>query len=166
MNASPASATPRPTGAKSNIANASPEASARKVAITMLGGVPTSVTRPPSNDANASGMSTAEGLLPALLATRMAVGIRTDSTPTLFMNAESPAANPVVAAIWRVYVLPALDSQWASTSTAPEFWRPRLTTSTAATVTTAGWPNPANASSPGTTSKSTSVSSATSATAS
>ena len=43
--ASPTTATPSPTGAKSNIANASPEASWRRVAITMLGGVPTRAAR-------------------------------------------------------------------------------------------------------------------------
>ena len=136
------------------------------MAITMLGGVPTSVTRPPSSEAKASGIRTTEGRFPAWRAIRSAVGISTASAPTLLMNAESPAATPEVAAICRVGDVPARVSQRATTSTAPEFCSPRLTTSTAATVTTAGWPNPANARSPEMTPPSTSASSARSATAS
>ena len=132
----------------------------------MLGGVPTSVTRPPRSEAKASGMRMADGPIPPWRDIRIAVGIRTASAPTLLMNAESPAASPEVAAIWRVGEVPALVSQRAMRSTAPEFSRPRLATSTAATVTTAGWPKSANACSPGMTPPSTSANSARSATAS
>ena len=70
--------------------------------------------------------------------------------PTLFMKPESAAPRPVSAA--RLSVRPALSGSTvrASTSTAPEVCSPRLSTSTQATVITAGWPKPAKASSDGT----------------
>ena len=95
MKLTPATITPRPTGAKSNIPNASAPLSARNVAITMLGGVPTSVTSPPSREPNASGISSTEGRLPAPRATRITTGISSASAPMLFMNAESTATSPL-----------------------------------------------------------------------
>ena len=57
----PATATTKPTGAKSNMAKGSPIRSARMVAIMMLGGVPIMVTGPPSSEAKASGIKTRAG---------------------------------------------------------------------------------------------------------
>lgn len=76
----------------------------------------------------------------------IATGISNASAPTLFMKAESTVARPVSAAIDSMG--PALpgNTTRVSASTAPEVCRPRLSTSTLATVITAGWPNPANAS--------------------
>ena len=88
----PTSATTKPTGAKSNILYGAPSACSRKVAMTMLGGVPISVTMPPRIEANESGMSVSAGLRFALAAAWTSTGINSARAATLFMAAESPAA--------------------------------------------------------------------------
>ena len=76
----------------------------------------------------------------------MATGINSAIAPTLFMKPDSTA--PRATSANKLMVLPARRGNTArvSADTAPELCRPRLNTSTQATVTTAAWPNPANAS--------------------
>jgi len=107
--------------------------------------VPISVVVPPRIDAKASGIKTLPGGMPSRAASDMATGISSASAPTLFMKPESSAASPVSAAMDSVGPLAAGSTMRANTSTAPERCKPWLSTSTHATVMTAGWPNPVKA---------------------
>ncbi len=119
---------------------------ARKPEMIRLGGVPIRVVVPPRMEPKARGMRTWPGARPRRPATWIATGIKRASAPTLFMNPESTAARAARAAMLSVGPALAGSTVLVSTSTAPEICRPRLSTSTQATVTTAGWPNPAKAS--------------------
>ena len=72
------------------------------------------------------------------------------NAPTLFMNGDSAATSDDRDEIWAVSAWPTLENRRASTSTIPEARNTSLSTRTAATVTTAGWLNPRNASDEGT----------------
>jgi len=82
------------------------------------------------------------------------------------MKPEHTATTSVKVATCAVGLVPARASARARASTTPALSNPRLTTSTAATVTTAAWPNPANACSAGTTPATATINSANSATTS
>ncbi len=164
MKATPASATARPTGVKSNIAKLPALVCSRKPDTIRFGGVPISVVMPPNSEPKASGISTLPGGSFSFWAAWMATGISSASAPTLFMKADSKAASPVTAAMVMVGPASAGSTRCASASTAPEVCRPRLSTSTQATVMTAGWPKPAKALSAGTSPAATQASSAAMAT--
>ena len=136
----------------------------RKPETIRLDGVPTMVVMPPRMDAKARGMRTRPGGNPRRAATCNATGMSSARAPTLFMKPESTAAMPASAATVRVS--PADDGTMRRTraSTAPEFSSPLLSTRTQATVITAGWPNPRNASRDGTSPASTQASRAPAAT--
>jgi len=118
----------------------------RKPDTIRFGGVPISVVMPPRIEPNASGISTRPGGMSWREAIWIATGISSASAPTLFMNADSTAPTTVSAAMASVGPALAGSTTRASASTAPEVCSPRLSTSTQATVITAGWPNPAKAS--------------------
>jgi hypothetical protein len=111
-----------------------------------LGGVPINVVVPPRMEANASGISTFPGGSSRRAAIWIATGISSASAPTLFIKPESSAASTASAAMLRLDPAPAGNTLRVSTSTAPETCSARLSTSTQATVTTAGWPKPLKAS--------------------
>jgi hypothetical protein len=117
----------------------------------MFGGVPISVTSPPRIEPKASGISSTAGARPAFAADCSAAGISSASAPTLFMKADSSPATPDRLATCAPAFSIGGSRRRAISSTAPAFCRPRLMTSTIATVTVAGWPNPAKASLAGTT---------------
>ncbi len=149
MNSSPASATPTPTGEKANMRNDAAPVCARKEATMMLGGVPIRVVMPPRSEAKARGIKNAEGGICFLRATGIATGINSASAPMLFMNADSTVTMPVSAANCTIVPPFSRNSRSPIRSTTPEFCRPRLITSTAATVITAGLLKPLKARSTG-----------------
>ena len=127
--------------------NASPSASPRYVATTIFGGVPIRVTIPPRMVANDSGISVKEGLRLARLAASISTGISNARAATLFISADNAAPITEIRLIWVDSAAPPRTTNRAISSTAPEFARPRLTTSTMATITVAGCPKPAKAAS-------------------
>ena len=166
MKTRPAAATPRPTGAKSNMAKLAPVACSRKLAMMMFGGVPIRVIRPPRSEAKLSGISRRLTGLPLALALMIATGSSRASAPTLFMKAEQTAARPVSTMMCSVGLpLKGRSSRTASSVTA-DLRRACERMSTAATVTTAGCPKPVKASSAETSPVSTAASRAMTATAS
>ena len=150
-NTTPAVATTIPTGAKSNMPKPCPSAFSRTEATTILGGVPISVTMPPKIVANDSGIKVTLGLRFALRADSISTGISKDSAATLFITAESNPPTPDIKPIWVATPLTFAMHIRAILSTTPELKRPRLTMSTSAIIIVAGWPNPENACSTGTT---------------
>ena len=146
MKRTPAPATARPTGVKSNMPKAPASLLARKPDTIRLGGVPISVVMPPRMVPNASGISTRPGGSSRRVASWIATGINSAIAPTLFMKPDNTAPSPTSAA--RLQLAPAFFGiVWrTSTSTAPDSCKPRLSTSTQATEITAGWPKPAKAS--------------------
>ena len=104
----------------------------------MLGGVPISVIMPPRIDANDSGIRDSEGLRFALAAAWMSTGISSASAATLFMMADSTAASEDITAMCAPNLRVLSTTKRASSSIAPEFDRPRLTTSTSAMMIVAG----------------------------
>ena len=136
---------------KSNIENGACPLEARKPDTIRFGGVPIRVVMPPRIEPKASGISTCPGASLRLRAICNATGISNASAPTLFMKPDSNAASPVSAAIESIGPALSGSATRASASTAPEVCRPRLSTSTQATVITAGWPKPAKACSGATT---------------
>ena len=157
-------ATASPTGVKSNMPKLPIPVCARKPDTIRFGGVPINVVMPPRIEPKASGIRTRPGGICWREATCSASGISSASAPTLFMNPESKAASAVSAAIVSVGPASVGMTARASASTAPELCRPWLSTSTQATVMTAGWPKPAKASKAGTRPPSTAASSAPTAT--
>ncbi len=125
----------------------------------MFGGVPISVTMPPRMVAKASGISVTPGGRPALRAASTSMGIRRASAATLLMIAESAAPMPPVMAICRLVGRWSLTSRRVTSVNAPEFSKARETTSTSATMTTAGSAKPEKAFSCGTSPKATATSS-------
>ena len=164
MNRMPPRATARPIGVKSNMAKLPVPCWARKPDTIRLGGVPIIVVMPPRMVPKASGISTRPGGSDRRPASCIATGISRAIAPTLFMKPDSSAPRPTSAA--RLATMPALagSRRAASTSTAPELCSPRLSTSTQATVTTAGWPKPEKASAGATSPASTQASRAPAAT--
>ena len=127
---------------KSNMLNWMPISCWRKFEMMTLGGVPIRVVMPPRRDANARGMRKSDaGCLP-LLDTLTATGMRRLTAPMLFMNAERNADRPESEPIRRLAYSGMREIQPAIESTMPEFCSARLSTRTAATVTTAGCPKP------------------------
>ena len=141
----PMTATDRPMGVKSNIEKLPAPLWALKLETIKLGGVPMSVVIPPKIVPKASGISTRPGGKSSRLASCKAIGMSKAIAPTLFMKPESSAPRPTSAA--KLTVVPALAGIvcLTSTSTAPVNCNPRLSTSTQATVMTAGWPKPEKA---------------------
>lgn len=140
---------------KSNMPKAPRPASSRKAETIRFGGVPTSVVMPPRMVPKASGISTCPGASPMRPASCTATGISSAIAPTLFMKPESRAPSPVRAARLAARPASAGSTLRASASTAPEACKAALSTSTAATVITAGWPKPAKAASGATSPQST-----------
>ena len=85
----------------------SPNSVSRKLAMMMLGGVPISVTIPPSIDANDSGISVIAGLRPAFLAACKSIGINSASAATLFITADNEAETPAIRLMWANRLRPA-----------------------------------------------------------
>ena len=77
------------------------------------------------------------------------MGIIKDSAATLLMTIDSIAESAVREPTCATAFFPVLARSRTSTDNAPDRCMPRLTTSIAPTVTTAGWPRPENASMPG-----------------
>jgi hypothetical protein len=138
--------------------------SARKADTIRFGGVPISVVMPPRMVPNDRGIRIRPGGRSSREATRIATGMSSASAPTLFMKPDITAPSTVSATI--VSTGPALAGSRlrAARSMAPDDSRPRLSTSTQATVITAGCPKPSNASTGGTSPASTQASSAPTAT--
>ncbi len=113
-------------------------ASWRKPETIRFGGVPISVIVPPRMEPKANGISTRPGGKSWRPAVCSATGINSASAPTLFMKPDSTAPSAVRAKILSVGPASAGSSLRLSMSTAPVFCRPWLSTSTQATVTTAG----------------------------
>ena len=116
----------------------SPSRLSRKPAMIRFGGVPMRVVVPPRMEPKASGMSTLPGGSRSRPASWMATGMSRASAPTLFMKPDSTAASVTSAPMLTVGPALAGSTTRVSASTAPEVCRPRLSTSTQATVTTAG----------------------------
>ena len=125
-------------------------ASARKPDTIRLGGVPIKVVMPPRIVPKASGISTWPGVISSRPDSCAATGINSAIAPTLFMKPDKSAPSPIKAAM--LVSRPASRGRTvrANQSTAPVFCSPWLSTSTQATVITAGWPKPAKASAAGT----------------
>ena len=83
-----------PTGVKSNIVKGLPNMSALTLAMMMLGEVPTSVTRPPTSEAAAIGISSEEGEVLWRRASWSAIGMKIASAPTFFVAIESSSTQP------------------------------------------------------------------------
>ncbi|KAF5051150.1 hypothetical protein DSECCO2_422080 [anaerobic digester metagenome] len=137
---------------------------ARNPEMTRLGGVPIRVMVPPRIDPKARGIRIFPGGRSSLRATWMATGISRANAPTLFMNADRTAPSAASAAMLAVGLASPGSTILLKTSTAPESCRARLSTSTQATVTTAGWPKPAKAAPGATKPKTTQTSNAPTAT--
>ena len=103
-NTTPTIATTPPTAAKSNIRNGSPSASLRKVATTILGGVPIRVTIPPRIVAKDKGIKVSAGLRSACFAASPSTGIKSANAATLFINADKAAPTPDISPICIVTV--------------------------------------------------------------
>ena len=106
---------------------------------------------PPSMVANDSGISVSAGLRLALMAACISTGINNASAATLFITADKPAAIPDMAAMWVCSDCENRLTCLATSSITPELESPLLTISTSAIMMVAGWPNPENAWSFGTT---------------
>ncbi len=132
--------------------------------MTILGGVPISVIMPPRMDAKDSGISDSDALRPLLRAACRSRGISSARAATLFITADRHAASPDMMPMWDASLRPESTKNRASSSMTPELDSPRLTTSTRAMITVAGWPNPENARSAGTSPISSAASNATNAT--
>lgn len=111
---------------------------ARKPEMIRLGGVPIRVVVPPRMEAKASGISSLPGGSARRPAICTATGINSASAPTLFMKADSTAASTHSAAMLSVGPAPPGSTRRVRASTAPVRCKPLLSTSTQATVTTAG----------------------------
>ena len=134
----PTNATANPTGVKSNMPKPPPPCCARNPDTMRLGGVPISVVMPPRMVPKASGINTQPGDMSSRLASWMATGISNAMAPTLFMKPDNRAPRPTSASRLRVGPASRGSTRRANASTAPEVCRPRLSTSTQATVITAG----------------------------
>ncbi len=117
----------------------------------MLGEVPTSVTRPPSSEAKAMGISSAEGGVPVRRASWSATGIRIASAPTFFVTMESTSTDPAMTVTCACTVLSLGSTGRITLSTAPERAMASLTTRAAAMMMTISFANPSNARAGGTT---------------
>ena len=105
---------------------------------------------PPRIVAKESGISDRPGLRPALRAVAISTGMSSASAATLFMKADSTPPTPPMIAIWVPSERLASTRVLVIRNTAPERTSPAETTSTRATTSVAGWPNPAKASLAGT----------------
>ncbi len=112
----------------------------------------------------AMGMSTRLGAMFQRPESCSATGSNRAMAPTLFITADIRAPRPVSAAMPTSGPASLGSTRRVRLSTAPVSSSPRLSTSTAATVITAGWPNPVKLSAAGTRSSSTQASRAASAT--
>ncbi len=146
--------------------NSSRAKSARTVATMMLGGVPISVTSPPSSEPKESGISSSRGARSVLRAICRTTGIIRANAPTLFMKPDNAATRPAIIPTCSEGPSRASVTRRTIQAMASEFCSARLITSTAATVITAGWPKPTKAWSGGTMPPSSTAISAISATTS
>jgi hypothetical protein len=89
-----------PTGAKSNIRKGMPSSFSRACETMILGDVPTSVIRPPSNAAKDIGISSSEGEVLLRRAILNAIGRNIANVPIFFTNAERSAMQEVKVTIW------------------------------------------------------------------
>ena len=132
----------------------------------MLVEVPTSVTRPPSSEANDIGIRSRETEVPVRRDSRCATGIRIASAPTFLVAIESSAVTAAITGTWLRSVFSRSSNGLSATSTTPLFWKAALTTSAEAMITTTSLLKPSKACSAGTTPISTPVSTEPSATTS
>ncbi len=145
INSRPAIATKPPTGEKSNKPNAgSPVSSARRLAMMMFGGVPIIVIMPPRILANAIGNSRMVGERWRSAAVFSATGSMSASAPTLFMKADKTMTTSERLKMCGIWFFVNGITLREIRSTTPELRSARLMISTAATVTTAGCPNPSS----------------------
>src|SRR5690554_6354036 len=110
----------------------------------MFGGVPIRVMVPPSSDPNAKDISSKNRHRPDLRDIQISTGIKCIRATSLLINAEQSDTTRVRVITCNTALRPTLPSSRATASTTPPLTSPRLMTSTAATVITAGWPKPAN----------------------
>ena len=94
----------------------------------------------------------------------MSTGISSAKAATLFMKADSTPPMPPMIATCAPTRRELSTKVRVISSTAPDRTSPADTISTSATMSVAGWPNPANASSLGTTPRTTPISNAVKAT--
>ena len=110
----------------------------------MFGGVPIIVIMPPRMLAKAMGNSRMVGDRWRSTAVFSATGSMSASAPTLFMKADKiMTTSERLKICWSWFFVKGITLReiW---STTPELRSARLMISTAATVTTAGWPNPSS----------------------
>jgi len=139
MYAIPATTTAAPTGVKSNMEKGPYPCSSSAALIRMFGGVPIRVIKPPSSELKASGIRSREGARPVRRAMSMTTGSSNAATPTLFMNAERPAAVSMITMTSRPSLSPESLSTWRPRIPAtPVRESPPLKMNTAQTVITAG----------------------------
>jgi hypothetical protein len=146
------------------MANGWPVSSARTRETRMLGVVPTKVTRPPTSEPKAIGISSADVGVPPRRATCTAIGRKMARAPTFFMKAER-TVTPAVRAATRVPVVRSRGSRRRiARPIVPDLPTAALSTSAEATMTTTWSPKPAKAAPGGTTPAAIAVSRASSAT--
>ena len=116
-----------------------------------FGDVPTSVTSPPSRDANAIGIRRREAGVPDLRATCMAIGIMMASAPMFLVAIDRSITAPAKAGIWSVGVLRRLSTGDSTVSTTPERAMAALRTRAEAMIQMRSLLKPENISSTGTT---------------
>ena len=165
-NSTPTSASPAPTGMKSNIWNGCPVSSLRTADANRLGEVPISVIEPPSSDAKDSGIRNSEGERLLRRATWIAAGIKIASAPTFFIKADSTATQATSTPTWESRVCIIGPSRRSSTSIAPDWPIATLTISAAPISGRTGLAKPLKALSAGTMPAATAAKSANSATTS
>ena len=130
----------------------------------MLGEVPTRVTRPPTSEPKAMGISSMEGDVPPRRATWTATGRKMASAPMFFMKADRTVTPAVSAATRAPVVLSAGSRRRTARPIMPDLPTAALSTSAEATMTTTWSPKPAKALPGGTIPEAVAVSRASSAT--
>ena len=146
----PTTASPMPTGAKSNIVNGSPTMSSRMRDTMMLGEVPTSVASPPSSDPKDRGISRREAGLPVRREIWNAIGMKIARAPIFFMKADSTVTTLTRMPTCELVVFMCGMKGRIISSTMPERPTAALTTRADATMITMSSLNPVKALSGGT----------------
>jgi hypothetical protein len=146
MNATPTTRMTTPTGVKEKKWNGSRPWEESSSATTTLGAVPISVSMPPSSEANASGISSFDGLMRARQARVTTTGSMTATVPVELMTADSMAVISMISKTSRPSPSPATRAnQRPSRSATPVRNMPPETTKSAAIMITRGSPKPASA---------------------
>ena len=141
-----------------------PVSSARTRETRMLGEVPTKVTRPPTSEPKAMGISSMDVDVPLRRATWTAIGRKIASAPMFFMKADR-TVTPAVSVATRAPVVLSPGSRRRTTRPiTPDLPTAALSTSAEATMTTTWSPKPAKALPGGTTPEAVAVSRPSSAT--